>query len=95
MSEQRKAISLSNLLLIVATFFVVVLLWQLRSLLVTLMIAVVLAAAIAPIVNAAEKLRIPYWSQVKVVRQLSRGFEKVVERKIQEYLAACQGRVQQ
>ncbi|MBE9051158.1 AI-2E family transporter [Nostocales cyanobacterium LEGE 11386] len=67
MSEQRKAISLSNLLLIVATFFVVVLLWQLRSLLVTLMIAVVLAAAIAPIVNAAEKLRIPRWLGVIVV----------------------------
>jgi predicted PurR-regulated permease PerM len=67
MSEQRKAISLSDLLLIVATFFVVVLLWQLRSLLVTLMIAVVLAAAIAPIVNAAEKLRIPRWLGVIVV----------------------------
>jgi predicted PurR-regulated permease PerM len=67
MSEKRQAISLSDLLLIVATLFLVIILWQLRSLLVTLMIAVVLAAAIAPLVNAAEKLRIPRWLGVIVV----------------------------
>ncbi|MFQ4145021.1 AI-2E family transporter [Chlorogloeopsis sp. ULAP02] len=61
MSEKRQAISLLNLLLIIATFFLVVLLWQLRSLLLTLMIAVVLAAAIAPIVDTAERLRLPRW----------------------------------
>jgi predicted PurR-regulated permease PerM len=60
-NNPRKSISLSELFLIVAVFFTVVLLWQLRSLLVTLMIAVVLAAAIAPLVNTAEKLHIPRW----------------------------------
>ena len=67
MSEQRKSISLSDLFLIVATFFVVVLLWQLRSLLVILMISVVLASAIAPLVNAAEKIRLPRWLGVIIV----------------------------
>jgi len=69
-SQLNCTISLSNILLIVATGFLVVLLWQLRSLLLTLMIAVVLAAAkvalqtaegIAPIIDAAEKLRFPRW----------------------------------
>ncbi len=67
MSQKRQTVSLSNLLLIVATGFLTILLWQLRSLFVTFMIAVVLAAAIAPIVNAAEKLRLPRWLGVIVV----------------------------
>ncbi|MBH8554033.1 AI-2E family transporter [Nostocaceae cyanobacterium CENA357] len=67
MPEKRQTVSLSNLLLIVATGFLTILLWQLRSLFVTFMIAVVLAAAIAPIVNAAEKLRLPRWLGVIVV----------------------------
>ncbi|MDB9374316.1 AI-2E family transporter [Nodularia sphaerocarpa] len=66
-NNQRKSISLSDLLLIVAVFFLVILLWQLRSLIVTLMIAVVLAAAIAPLVNAAEKLHLPRWLGVIIV----------------------------
>ncbi|TVP66540.1 MAG: AI-2E family transporter [Nodularia sp. (in: Bacteria)] len=66
-NNQRKSISFTDLLLIVAVFFLVVLLWQLRSLILTLMIAVVLAAAIAPLVNAAEKLRLPRWLGVIVV----------------------------
>ncbi|CEJ43304.1 Uncharacterized protein apha_00750 [Umezakia ovalisporum] len=66
-NKQRKSISLFDLWLIVGTFFVVVLLWQLRNLLVTLMISVVLAAAIAPLVNAAEKLRLPRWLGVILV----------------------------
>ena len=60
----RPYLSLANLLLIVATGFVVVLLWQLRNLLVTLMIAVVLAAAIAPLVDIAEKWRFKRWLAV-------------------------------
>ncbi|MEA5507058.1 AI-2E family transporter [Halotia wernerae UHCC 0503] len=67
MPEKRQTISLSNLLLIVATVFLSILMWQLRSLFVTFMIAVVLAAAIAPIVNAAERLRLPRWLGVIVV----------------------------
>ncbi len=66
-NNQRKSISLADLLLIVAVFFLVILLWQLRSLILTLMIAVVIAAAIAPLVNAAEKLHLPRWLGVIVV----------------------------
>lgn len=66
-NNQRQSLTLSQLLLIVAVFFVVLLLWQLRSLLLTLMIAVVLAAAIAPLVNTAEKLRLPRWLGVIIV----------------------------
>lgn len=63
-SQLNRNIFVSNLLLIVATSLLLVLLWQLRSLLVTLMIAVVLAAAIAPLVAAAERLRFPRWLAV-------------------------------
>lgn len=66
-SQLNRPISLSNILLIVATGFLAVLLWQLRSLLVTLMIAVVMAAAIAPIIDAAERLRFPRWLAVITV----------------------------
>ncbi|HYW18829.1 MAG TPA: AI-2E family transporter [Nodularia sp. (in: cyanobacteria)] len=66
-NNHRKSISLSDLLLIVAVLFLVVLLWQLQSLIVTLMIAVVLAAAIAPLVNSAEKLHLPRWLGVIIV----------------------------
>jgi predicted PurR-regulated permease PerM len=67
MSEKRKSISISELALIVITLFLTVLLWQLRSLIVTLMIAVVLASAIAPIVDAAQRLRLPRWLGVIMV----------------------------
>lgn len=65
--KQRLTVSLVNLFLVVITGLLLVLLWQLRSLLVTLMIAVVVAAALAPIINSAEKLRIPRWLAVIVV----------------------------
>lgn len=67
MSEQRISLSLSNILLIVATCLLLVLLWQLRSLLVTLMIAIVLASTLAPIIESAQKLRIPRWLAVILV----------------------------
>ncbi len=63
----RSNLSVSNVLLIVATGFLVILLWQLRSLLVTLMIAVVLAAAVTPLVEAAERWRFPRWLAVITV----------------------------
>lgn len=66
-NDQRQSISLSDLLLIVASFIILVLLWQLRNLLVIVMIAVVLAAAIAPLVDAAEKMRVPRWLGVIIV----------------------------
>ncbi|MEG5138118.1 MULTISPECIES: AI-2E family transporter [unclassified Microcoleus] len=67
MSEQRITISIPNLLLIVASSLLLVLLWQLRSLLVILMISVVLAASIVPIVNWAETMRLPRWLAVILV----------------------------
>lgn len=65
--KQRLTVSLVNLLLVVVTGLLLVLLWQLRSLLVTLMIAVVVAATLAPIIESAQKLRIPRWLAVIVV----------------------------
>ncbi|MFB8789970.1 MAG: AI-2E family transporter [Potamolinea sp.] len=67
MPKQRLTVSLVNLVLVVTTGLLLVLLWQLRSLLVTLMIAVVVAATLAPTINIAEKLRIPRWLAVIVV----------------------------
>ncbi|PSO71761.1 MAG: AI-2E family transporter [Cyanobacteria bacterium QS_1_48_34] len=50
-----------------ATVLLVVLLWQLRSLLVVLMISVVLASALAPMINNAQKLGIPRLLAVVIV----------------------------
>jgi predicted PurR-regulated permease PerM len=65
--KQRITVSLINLVLVVITGLLLVLLWQLRSLLVALMIAVVVAATLAPIIDRAQKLRIPRWLAVLVV----------------------------
>ncbi len=59
MSQQRVVISNSTLILAGTLFFVGVLLWQLQSLIIVLMISVVLASALAPAINAAERLRLP------------------------------------
>lgn len=67
MFERRTAISLSNILLIVVTSLLGVLLWQLRSLLVILMVAVVIAATISPLIDKAERLQLPRWLAVIVV----------------------------
>lgn len=66
-SEQRISISVSNLLLIIGSFLLLVILWQVRSLLVLLMVAVVLAASISPLVNFAENMRLPRWLGVVIV----------------------------
>ncbi|MBD2393442.1 AI-2E family transporter [Cyanobacterium aponinum FACHB-4101] len=55
------SISFRNIALIAITILLILLLWQLRSLLVILMISVVLAATLAPIVDCGEKMRIPRW----------------------------------
>ncbi len=65
--KQRLTVSLVNLLLVVTTGLLLVLLWQLRSLLLALMIALVVAATLAPIIDRAQKLRIPRWLAVIVV----------------------------
>jgi len=67
MFEQRITISLSSLLFILLTVLGLVLLWQLRGLLVILMVAVVLAASISPLVGWAERFYIPRWISVIVV----------------------------
>ena len=64
MSERKVTVSLSTLLLIVGSVLLLFLLWQLRSLLVILMIAVVIAATLAPVIRAAESLKIPRWLAV-------------------------------
>ncbi|MCT7996723.1 AI-2E family transporter [Laspinema olomoucense] len=61
MSPSRIKISLTTLVLILTLGLLVILLWQLRSLLITLMVSVVLAASISPVVNWAEKWHIPRW----------------------------------
>ena len=60
-------ISLTTLLSILGIVLSLILLWQLRSLLVILMIAVVIAATLAPIVARAEKVGIPRWLGVILV----------------------------
>ena len=62
MTEQRSSsfsLSPSTLLAAGMLLFLTILLWQLRNLIVILMGAVVLAAALAPFVDRAERLRIP------------------------------------
>ncbi|MGK7905520.1 MAG: AI-2E family transporter [Hormoscilla sp.] len=67
MREQRITFSFFGLLLIVASVLSIVVLWQLRSLLIILMISVVIAASIAPLVEAAERLHVPRWLGTIVV----------------------------
>jgi predicted PurR-regulated permease PerM len=67
MSNQRLTIFLANLILLIAVGLLLVLLWQLRSLIVVLMIAIVIAATLAPIIKTAEKLNFPRWLAVILV----------------------------
>lgn len=60
-SEQRLSISLSGVLVVFAAIAAAIVGWQLRGLLLLIMISVVLACSIAPIVNWAEQYRIPRW----------------------------------
>lgn len=64
MSEQRISVSLSTLFTILLAVLVLLLVWELRSLVIVLMVAVVLAVAIAPVVDWAEARRIPRWLAV-------------------------------
>jgi predicted PurR-regulated permease PerM len=67
MSQRRITISTSTLLSIGTAGLALVLLWQLRGLIVALMIAVVLAATLAPIIRRAEQLQLPRWLAVLLV----------------------------
>lgn len=64
MLERRVSISFSSLLLIISCGLLLVLLWQLKSLIITLMIAIIIAATLSPLINRAEKLNIPRWLAV-------------------------------
>jgi predicted PurR-regulated permease PerM len=61
---EKITIALGNILSIVAVGLLLVLGWQLRSLIVVLMIAVVIAATLAPAIAYAHKLGIPRWLSV-------------------------------
>ncbi|MBF2036644.1 MAG: AI-2E family transporter [Leptolyngbyaceae cyanobacterium T60_A2020_046] len=60
-NEQRITLSVTSIAWIVAAVPLLLLAWQLRSLVLLLMIAIVLAAAIAPVVDWAERYRVPRW----------------------------------
>jgi predicted PurR-regulated permease PerM len=64
MMPEKISISLGNILSVIVVGLLLVLFWQLRSLLVVLMIAVVIAATLAPAIARAEKLGIPRWLSV-------------------------------
>lgn len=61
---KKLTISLGNILLTIVIGLLLVLLWQLKSLIVVLMVAVVIAATLAPIIESANKLGIPRWLSV-------------------------------
>ena len=67
MAEQRITLSISSLVLILISIPLLILLWQLRSLILLLMISVVLASSIEPVVNWAENYRFPRWLAVVLV----------------------------
>ncbi|MBT9316809.1 AI-2E family transporter [Leptothoe spongobia] len=66
-ASQRVTISVSSVLLLIAVIPLLVLLWQLKSLLLLVMISVVLACSIAPVVDWAEQYRVPRWLGVVLV----------------------------
>jgi len=63
MNQSRLKTFISSLAILIFIFLSLLLLWHLRSLLATLMIAVVLAATLAPVVDAGEKI-VPRWLAV-------------------------------
>ncbi len=66
-TSQRLTISLSSVVLLIAAIPILVLLWQLKSLLLLVMISVVLACSVAPVVDWAEQYRVPRWLSVLLV----------------------------
>ncbi|MEL7510145.1 MAG: AI-2E family transporter [Cyanobacteria bacterium J06554_1] len=66
-ASQRLTISISSVLLLIAAIPLLVLLWQLKSLLLLVMISVVLACSVAPVVDWAEQYRVPRWLGVILV----------------------------
>ncbi|WP_319419770.1 AI-2E family transporter [Pleurocapsa sp. FMAR1] len=67
MTNRPISISLTNIILLVTLPLLLILLWQLRSLIVVLMIAVVIAATLAPIVETTQKLGLPRFLAILLV----------------------------
>ena len=67
MFQKRSTVSLSNFFIAIILGLLLILLWQLRSLIIVLMVAIVIAATLAPIIKAAHKLGIPRWLSVLLV----------------------------
>lgn len=67
MNNRRISISLTNIVLLVTLPLLLILLWQLRSLIVILMISVVLSATLAPIVNGTQNVGMPRFLAVLIV----------------------------
>lgn len=65
--EQRLTVSVSTVLWLVLPVLLLLLLWQLRSLILLVMISVVLASSIAPVVDWAERYRVPRWLAVVLI----------------------------
>ncbi|MEO0351878.1 MAG: AI-2E family transporter [Cyanobacteria bacterium P01_A01_bin.15] len=65
--SQRLSISFSSVALLIASIPCLVILWQLKSLLLLVMISVVLACSVAPVVDWAERYRVPRWLGVILV----------------------------
>lgn len=67
MNNRQISLSLTNIVLLVILPLLLLLLWQLRSLIVIIMIAVVLSATLAPIVNATQRIGLPRFLAVLLV----------------------------
>ena len=67
MNNSRISLSITNIVLLILLPLLLILLWQLRSLIVVLMIAVVIAATLSPLVNTTQKLGIPRFLAVLMV----------------------------
>ncbi|MEM6592797.1 MAG: AI-2E family transporter, partial [Cyanobacteria bacterium P01_C01_bin.73] len=66
-TDRRISISLGSVVLLIAAVPLLVLLWQLKSLILLVMISVVLASSIAPVVDWAEAKRVPRWLAVILI----------------------------
>ncbi len=67
MTNRPISISLTNIILLVTLPLLLILLWQLRSLILVLMIAVVIAATLAPTVETTQKLGLPRFLAILLV----------------------------
>ena len=66
-SEQRLTFSSGSLIILIAAVPLLILLWQLKGLILLLLISVVLASSIAPVVDWAERYRVPRWLSVVLI----------------------------